>query len=286
MTTPFFLGTASWTFPDWNGVFYPDGLADRDRLAFYATRCNSVEVNTSFYGLPAPATVLQWVESVPPGFTFSLKAPRLITHERRLVDCRQESLAFLDVLRSLGPAAAPGFLQFPAGFSRAREGRVLAGYLDWLAGELDGLPLGVEVRAADLMTPAFARFLTERGMALVVVERTGTDDFFAAWQEAEPAWLFLRLIGNDGEPLPNDREIQRPQEAVLDLWAERIARLLDAGTPVYCYTHNTLEGHSPASMERLRVRIHARHPLPDWSPEMVVAADEDDGASAGQLSLF
>jgi len=72
MTTPFFLGTASWTFPDWRRVFYPDGLADRERLAWYATQANSVEVNTSFYGLPAPSTLVQWVESVPPGFTFSL----------------------------------------------------------------------------------------------------------------------------------------------------------------------------------------------------------------------
>ena len=286
MTTPFFLGTASWTFPDWQGVFYPDGLADKDRLAWYATQCNSVEVNTSFYGLPAPSTLVQWVESVPPGFSFSLKAPKLITHERRLVDCKQVSLAFLDVLRSLGEAAAPGLLQFPPSFTRAREGRILAGYLDWLAGELDGLALSVEVRSADLMTPAFARFLTERGMTLVAVERTGTDDFFAAREESAASYLFLRLIGNDGEPLPNDREMQRPQEEILDLWAERIAGLLEKGTPVYCYTHNTLEGHSPASMRRLRERIHIRYPLPNWSPEMVVVAKEDDSASAGQLALF
>ena len=285
MTTPFFLGTASWTFSDWQSVFYPDGLADRDRLAWYATQCNSVEVNTSFYGLPTPSTLVQWVESVPSGFTFSLKAPRLITHERRLVDCKQESLAFLDVLRSLGDAAAPGLLQFPPSFSRAREGRILAHYLEWLAGALDGLPLSVEVRSSDLMTPAFARFLSERGMTLVVVERTGTDDFFAAWEESAAPYLFLRLIGNDGEPLPNDRELQRPQEESLDLWALRMIGLLEKGIPVYCYTHNTLEGHSPASMRRLRERIHARYPLPDWSPEMVVA-ENDDSVSAGQLALF
>lgn len=285
MPTPFYLGTASWTFPDWQGTFYPDGLADRDRLAWYATQCNSVEVNTSFYGLPAPSTLVQWVESVPPGFTFSLKAPRLITHERRLVDCKQESLAFLDVLRSLGDAAAPGLLQFPPDFTRAQNGRALAQYLEWLAGELDGLQMAVEVRSADLMTPAFARFLCERGMALVVVERTGTDDFFAAWQESAAPYLFLRLIGNDAKPLPNDRELQRPQEEILDRWAMRIAHLLDGDTPVYCYTHNTLEGHSPASLRRLRQRIHALYPLPTWSPEMVVT-ESDDGVSSGQLALF
>lgn len=284
MPTPFHLGTASWTFPDWQGVFYPESLPDRDRLAWYATQCNSVEVNTSFYGLPAPSTLVQWVESVSPGFTFSLKAPRLITHERRLVDCKQESLAFLDVLRSLGVAAAPGLLQFPPSFTRAQDGRTLASYLDWLTDELDGLALAVEVRSADLMTPAFARFLCERGMSLAVVERSGNDDFFVAWQESAAPYLFLRLIGNDAEPLPNDRELQRPQEEILDRWAERIADLLGSGIPVYCYTHNTLEGHSPASLRRLRERIHARYPLPNWSPQMVVQTD--DPQSAGQLALF
>lgn len=286
MTTPFFLGTASWTFPDWQRVFYPDGLADKERLAWYATQCNSVEVNTSFYGLPAPSTLVQWVESVPPGFTFSLKAPRLITHERRLVDCRQESLAFLDVLRSLGTAAAPGFLQFPSSFSRAVDGRSLANYLDWLAGQLDGLPLAVEVRSADLMTPAFARFLSERKMALVVMERTGTDDFFAAWQESEAPYLFLRLIGNDSEKLPHDREIQRPQDALLELWAARIAALLDRGTPVYCYIHNPFEGHSPATVRRLRAQVHVLHPMPEWSPEIPIPAAKDSGPKEGQLALF
>ncbi|MFZ1757318.1 MAG: DUF72 domain-containing protein [Caldilineaceae bacterium] len=285
MPTPFFLGTASWTFPDWRSVFYPDGLADKDRLAWYATQCNSVEVNTSFYGLPAPSTLVQWVESVPPGFTFSLKAPKLITHERRLVDCRQESLAFLDVLRSLGDALAPGLLQFPPSFTRAREGRILANYLDWLAGELDGLPLTVEVRSSDLMTPAFASFLVERGMTLAVVERTGTDDFYPAWEASAAPYLFVRLIGNDSEPPNNDRDLQRPQEEILDLWAARIADLLKKGVPVYSYTHNTLEGHSPASVRRLRARIHARFPLADWSPEMV-ATGNDDPTSAGQLALF
>jgi len=286
MTTPFFLGTASWTFPDWRGVFYPDGLPDRERLAWYATQCNSVEVNTSFYGLPAPSTLVQWVESAPPGFTLSLKAPRLITHERRLVDCRRESLAFLDVLRSLGAAAAPGLLQLPPSFTRARDGRTLAHYLDWLAGELDGLSLAVEVRSADLMTPAFARFLAERGMALVVVERAGTEDFFAAWEESAAPYLFLRLIGNDAEPLPNDRELQRPQDAILDCWAARIATLLDQGVPVYGYVHNPFEGHSPATVRRLRARVHALHPLPAWSPAMAVPSTHGDAASAGQLALF
>ncbi|MCB0116676.1 MAG: DUF72 domain-containing protein, partial [Caldilineaceae bacterium] len=240
----------------------------------------------------APSTVLQWVEIAPEGFTFALKAPRLITHEKRLVDCQAETRAYLDVLRSLGSLAAPGFLQFPAQFTRARDGRALAAYLDWLAGELHGLRLAVEVRAPDLMTEAFARFLAERAMSLVVVERTGTPDHFDAWQTAAPTqtaasagapFLFVRIIGNDRDPLPNDRDLQRPQDEILDTWARRIADQLDAGIETFVYMHNPFEGHSPASVRRLLERVAPLHSLPAWSPPPHIPKEQDQ---SGQLPLF
>lgn len=288
-----FVGTSSWTFPDWQGNFYPDDLPKGDQLRYYATQFNSVEVNTSFYGLPAASTLLQWVESVPEGFRFALKAPRLITHERRLVDCAGESLAFLDVLRSLGESAAPGFLQFPQSFSRAKEGRVLADYLKWLGQQREGLAVGVEVRSGDLMTGAFMRYLGEQGLAYVLVERIETPDLFETWLKlleagSVPGYLFLRIIGDDQEKPPNFRSVQRPQDAALERWAGRIAGLLAQGIPCYVFVHNPFEGHSPATVRRLRQAIHPRHPLPPWQPDMVppVEEEEEGDGSDGQLSLF
>ncbi len=140
------LGTSSWTFAGWRGVFYPDGLPNAGALRYYATQFPTVEVNTSFYALPEPSTLLQWVESVPDGFRFALKFPRRISHEKRLVGCETETLAYLDALHALGHAAAPGFLQLPPDFTRAGAGRELAAYLDWLAAVRRGLSLAVEVR--------------------------------------------------------------------------------------------------------------------------------------------
>ena len=104
------IGTSSWQFEGWRGVFYPDKTPIKSYLAHYVTQFDTVEVNTSFYALPRPATVVDWVESAPEGFTFALKAPRLITHEKKLVNAESATLAFLDVLRSLGNAAAPALL--------------------------------------------------------------------------------------------------------------------------------------------------------------------------------
>jgi uncharacterized protein YecE (DUF72 family) len=276
------LGTSSWQFDGWRGVFYPEGLPRQDQLAYYVRHFDTVEVNTSFYGLPKPSTLVNWIDIAPPGFTFCLKAPRAISHDKRLVDCSAETLAFLDVLRSLGPAAAPALLQFPAALTRKRYGKILADYLDWLAPQLGDLRLGVEVRAADLMTPAFARFLAERGLALVLVDRVGSPNLFALWDElvqsaATPPFALIRWIGDDKNGPQGDAELAAPRDAQLDLWAERLAAWAKRGLTTYGYMHNPYEGHSPASVRRLKNRLATLVDLPPWPL---------DEAAPGQLSFF
>lgn len=267
----FYCGTSSWYFDDWRGVFYSANLPKNQALNEYAIHFNSVEVNTTFYGLPTPSTLLNWLDSVPPGFRFSAKFPRLISHEQRLVGCEPASRAFLDLLRALGPAAGVGFLQLPPTFTRSQNGRELAIYLDWLAGEMGELRLAVEVRSLDLMTEAFARFLAERGIALALTLRAGQPDLHPLWAALMDSgeilpFAFLRFIGEDGNPLPDDRELRRPQDALLDQWADRIANFMAVGQEVYAYLHNPLEGHSPASVRRLLHRVGQHTPLADWPP--------------------
>ncbi len=280
-----YLGTSSWLFDGWRGVFYPDKLPKDQQLSYYAQQFITVEVNTSFYAIPKPATLIHWVEVVPPGFTFTLKFPRAISHDRRLVDCQPETLLFLEVLRSLGPAAGPAFLQLPPNFTRQREGRALATYLDWIAERLNGLAMAVEVRAADLMTPAFAKFVAERGMAFVLVDRLDTPDLYDTWltlvrSGTTPNFALVRWIGDDKNGPSGDREISAPRDQDLDRWAARLVELEHAGVAVYGYMHNPYEGHSPASLRRLQARLAAQVKLPTWPPT-------DDGAEPPQqMALF
>jgi uncharacterized protein YecE (DUF72 family) len=278
------LGASSWQFDGWRGVFYPDGLAKQEQLAYYARHFNSVESNTSFYGLPRPATLIHWVESVPSGFTFCLKFPRAISHDKRLVDCQEETLAFFEVIRSLGEAAAPCFLQLPPDFTRQRFGRSLALYLDWLATHMQGLRIGVEARALDLMTPAFARFVAERGICWVVVEREGTPDMFPVWDElvhtkVAPSFVLVRWIGDDKNGPQGDAQLVAPRNAALALWAQRLVTWLHAGLEVFGYMHNPYEGHSPASLRRLQAQLTSLIPLPAWPPS-------GNPGQQAQLSLF
>lgn len=279
------LGTSSWQFDEWRGVFFPAGLTRPNYLTYYAGQFNSVEVNTSFYGIPRPATLLNWIESVPPGFTFCLKFPRAITHEKRLEDCTQDTLVFLDVLRSLGPAAAPALLQFPPDFTRQIYGRRLATYLDWLAGEMSGLRIGVEVRAPDLMTPAFAAYLAERGLAYVLVDRVETIDAFGFWwalveQGKTPPFALVRWIGDDKDGPKGNDVLVAPSDEQLEQWAERLTQLQNAGLDVYGYMHNPYEGHSPASLRRLQERLAHHTTLPPWPP------DDANRTPPAQMTLF
>jgi uncharacterized protein YecE (DUF72 family) len=276
------LGTSSWLFDGWRGVFYPEKLPKTDYLPFYATQFPTVEVNTSFYALPTPSTLINWVESVPAGFTFALKFPRAISHDKKLSNASEETLALLDALRSLGPAAAPAFLQLPPNLTRKNYGKPLALYLDWLATQAQDLRIAVEVRAADLMTPAFAAYLAERGLALALIERQGSPDLYPLWLELvaggkAPPFAFIRWIGNDRTGPEGDREIQTPRDAELETWAQRLAELAAHGLDVHGYVHNPYEGHSPATVRRLQALLAQHLPLAPWPP---------DGEGTGQLPLL
>lgn len=259
-------------------------------LAYYAGQFATVEVNTSFYALPKPATLVNWVESVPEGFTFALKAPKAISHEKRLVDCQAEMLAYLDALRSLGPAAAPGLLQLPPSFSRQQDGRTLANFIPWLSSVLDGLRLSVEVRSPDLMTFAFADFLAGHGLSLVLVDREGTPDIYPIWQKlidkgTAPAFCLIRWIGDDKNGPKGNQELSSPREEALTEWGLQIGELWDAGIDVYGYMHNPYEGHSPASVRRLMEQLPEQIDLEAWPPAGWLGIEEEKN-QGNQLSLF
>src|SRR6478672_5931467 len=100
---PITIGTCGWSYKDWEGHFYPEGVKSADYLGYYATKFNIVEVDSTFCRPPSPQIVQAWNDKTPDGFRFSLKAPQVITHEKLLVDCHQETEEFAAAVRLLGP---------------------------------------------------------------------------------------------------------------------------------------------------------------------------------------
>lgn len=112
------VGTCGWHYAHWRGRFYPDRLPASQWLAWYAQRLPAVEINATFYRVPQPDTFAAWRRAVPPGFRFALKAPRSITHRRRLRGCEEILSEFLARIRLLGPALGPVLFQLPPRWHR------------------------------------------------------------------------------------------------------------------------------------------------------------------------
>src|SRR4051812_44040646 len=108
-----FVGTSGWSYPEWRGSFYPARFRTDKMLAYYAERFGTVEVNNSFYRIPAEAVLSTWAEQVPDSFRFVMKASRRITHIHRLRDDDHSLAYFLRAINSLGPRLGPTLFQLP-----------------------------------------------------------------------------------------------------------------------------------------------------------------------------
>jgi uncharacterized protein YecE (DUF72 family) len=159
------VGTSGWSYPSgkgtWNGIFYPVPPGRRsgrgrafDELRYYAEHFDTVEINSTFYGVPAPATVRGWVERTPPGFEFSLKLFQKFTHPGMFLRATGKdpwSLGQEDVdeLRAaIDPLASAGKLgallaQFPASFKNEPDS---SAYLAWLLEQFHDYPVALELR--------------------------------------------------------------------------------------------------------------------------------------------
>jgi uncharacterized protein YecE (DUF72 family) len=122
------VGCAMWSYAPWQGVYLPRSLSPGDRLRAYATWCNAVEGNTTFYATPTVEVVRSWAGQAPDDFRFLLKLPKAITHESRLSDVAEPLRAFLAAIEPLGERAHALWIQLPPSFSPADLG-ALTGFL-------------------------------------------------------------------------------------------------------------------------------------------------------------
>ena len=107
------IGTSGWIYKDWRGRFYPPGVPQHRWFSHYAGTFQTVEINNTFYRLPPPETFRAWRHGAPPGFVFSVKASRFMTHLKKLRDCEEPVARFLEGARELGPHLGPILYQLP-----------------------------------------------------------------------------------------------------------------------------------------------------------------------------
>jgi uncharacterized protein YecE (DUF72 family) len=121
MTGTVRIGCSGWIYRHWRELFYPARLAQHRWFAFYADTFETVELNTSFYHLPRPETFTKWRDQAPPGFRYAVKAPRFITHMKKLKECAEPVEEFLRRARNLDGAIGPILYQLPPRWALNRE---------------------------------------------------------------------------------------------------------------------------------------------------------------------
>ena len=227
------IGCSGWNYAHWrNGVFYPPRCPPRRWLSFYSEHFDTVEVNTTFYRLPATASVARWVDETPAGFTFAVKVSRYITHVKRLVDVPQHLPLLYDrIAPLLGSFKLGPFLwQLPPTFACDRDR--LAAALEALN---DGHRHAFEFRHPSWFCDEVYALLREHQVALVVGDRPEVHAFQA--HELTADFTLVRFhAGSRGR---NGNYSHRE----LDEWVERLRRWSRTAT-VFAYFNNDWEGYA------------------------------------------
>jgi uncharacterized protein YecE (DUF72 family) len=265
-----------WTLKSWYGRFLPQPSQSAERLRHYAGWCDAVEGNTTFYATPTRETVTAWAAQAPPDFRFVVKLPKVVTHERRLVDVAAPVRAFLDAVEPLGSRAHALWVQLPGSFTPDDLGS--------LASFLRRLPpshrYAVEVRHPLFFTDARAAAALERVLDGAEWVPFDTTAFFAklptsatereAWAKkprmplrtrALTAFPIVRYLGRDATAETVDGW-QR--------WVEITAGWLREGRSPTVFVHTPDNADAPALARRfhdeVRARVPGLAPLPEPAP--------------------
>jgi uncharacterized protein YecE (DUF72 family) len=158
-------GTSGFSYKEWQGSFYPPKLPASRMLEFYAERLPAVELNNTFYRMPGEALIRGWEERTPESFRFVLKAPRQMTHIRKLNDCKEPLERFSQVASVLGPKLGPLLFQLPPTFQRD-VGR-LESFLDAASPQLR---IALEFRHPSWFDDSTYAALRSRNVALCIAE--------------------------------------------------------------------------------------------------------------------
>ena len=191
------VGTCGYSYEEWRGVLYPEGLPKREFLGWYSRLFPFVELDFSYYGMPKASALAALASQAPPGFLFSLKAHKSLSHERGGA-WREAALEFARAAAGLAEAGALAaiLIQLPYSFKRGEAERR---YLGALCDALSAFPLAVEFRNDEWQSEAVLAELDRRRAALVLVDRPDLPGLPPRSAAVTGGWSYLRFHGRNAE---------------------------------------------------------------------------------------
>lgn len=258
-----FVGTAGWSYPDWEGIVYPKKKPHGfDELRYMAQYFNAIELNNTFYRPPLANYAKRWVERTAdvPRFHFTLKLWQRFTHERGEPYTERD----LDVFKSgIAPLAESDRLggilfQFPWSFQNTPEN---AQYLEKLSGDFSGYRRFLEVRHKSWQNEQSFRFFRELGLNWTNIDQpvsrtsvrpsavvTGEAAYVRLHGRNYKAW-FSKDAGRD------ERYNYLYSDEELDEWVKNIKNLIGSVDYVYAFTNNHYRGQAPANALQIMSKL-------------------------------
>jgi uncharacterized protein YecE (DUF72 family) len=284
------IGVSGWRYRPWRGAFYPEGLRQKDELAFLAQQFPTAEINGTFYSLQRPEYFQAWRDATPDDFVFALKGSRYITHMLRLTKFEKPLANFLaSGVLALGRKLGPFLWQFPASFrfnrdkletffaalprdtddaarlARRHDARVM-GRAFLKPGPKRRLRHAMEIRHESFVVPEFITLLRKYRIGLVVADTVE----WPLLMDVTSDFVYCRLHGSV------ELYASGYDDASLERWADRVAawaigkernednRVIDRPAPkratreVYVYFDNDKKVRAPFDARSLMEKVKRR----------------------------
>lgn len=238
-------GCSGWSYSTWSGTFYPGSAKPGDYLSLYSRVFDTVEIDSTFYAIPDGKRVMKWKESTPDDFLFVAKAPRTVTHERRLRNAGAQMGMFLKSMENLGDKLGMVLLQFPASFTAADGERDLEAFLGSISGDV---PIAVEFRDNSWFSEGVLEMLSDHHATL-------------AWSDvpmASPPHVlttgnaYIRLVGDRSIKEEDFGKVARDRKPEISEWAGRLREYMNVDGSAFVMANNHYQGFSPATVNEFR----------------------------------
>jgi uncharacterized protein YecE (DUF72 family) len=262
------VGVGGWVFEPWRGVFYPEGLPQKQELHFASRRLTAIEINATYYSTQKPETYRKWRDETPDGFMFTLKGSRFVTNRRELAGAGEAIRRFVEQgITELGPKLGPIFWQFAP--TKKFDPADFEAFLELLPAQAGGGPLrhAVEVRHDSFRSPEFITLLRRFNIPVVFADhaaypgipdvtgdfvyarlQTGSDDVETAYPVSElDAWVRRLQTWSEGGR-PEDLEAVAPEAAARKAPRDVFAFIIHEG-----------KVRAPAGAQAVIERLGAEH---------------------------
>ena len=273
-----YVGTSGFSYDDWIGYFYPEGLSKKDMLAYYASRFNCVELNSTFYAIPSRSTFASLDRRTPKGFHFAVKAHKDITHAETIDGNVMRT--FLQAIEPLRESEKLGcvLLQFPWSFRKTPENTEK---LRALRGMMESLPCAVEFRNAEWIQEETFDLLRELDFGFCSVDEPRLKGLMPPVAEATSQQIgYVRFHGRNAAKWWQHEESHERYdylytEAELAEWVPKVNYIASKTERTYVFFNNHFRGKSAQNARQFAKMLNLTLPMDSEPPsDLKLLTDE------------